>query len=104
MAGLAGRNLLVGGSSVCNNPVLLENHFYRAAGGTGGGSSDFYLGYTAGAANAVVTNNYFSASSLFSCGLPGLVLQNHSFSGTVFGLNPARYPATTFAAQPPVAS
>ncbi|MEI8314325.1 MAG: right-handed parallel beta-helix repeat-containing protein, partial [Verrucomicrobiota bacterium] len=92
----SGRNLLIGGDAVAQNPLVRNNCIYRAVAGSAGGTSDFYLGYTSGASGAVMQNNYIVCTALFASNLTGMTMDSNYLCGTVSGLNTATYPNNTF--------
>ncbi|MCP6756054.1 hypothetical protein NL533_30995, partial [Klebsiella pneumoniae] len=57
------RNLLVGGTTITHDPIVLDNTLFRT--GPNSPASDFDLGYSAGCSNASVTGNYISSNTYF---------------------------------------
>jgi hypothetical protein len=95
----AERNILLGGLRVAQNPVVVSNYTYYR--GTGGGNSN--IGYSAGAANAQVRNNYWiggnAAVRLMFSG--GTVTGNFLSGALDPGDTASRWPSNTFTASRP---
>ena len=92
---MGGKNLLVGGGCVAQNPIVTANYLYRSP-NAGGGSSDFYIGYTAGTQNALVRSNYVVNTSLFNSSEPGLTMDNNYYCGALSGISQSSYPNNTY--------
>jgi hypothetical protein len=93
---LSGRNLLVGGGATANNPKIVSNYLYRAS-GANNPSSDFYLGYGTGSANAVLRDNYLVGNAMFSGSADvGLTSSGNLFYGALTSYSTAQYPANTY--------
>ena len=84
-----GRNLLLGGTVVAHNPTLKDNMLYRPT--AGAPTSDFDLGYSAGCANATVTNNYVPNNTYFAGCLPGTMTGN-TYYGAIHGFAKSALP------------
>jgi hypothetical protein len=99
LGGAYERNILLGGGRVAQNPVIVSNYTYYR--GTSGGNSN--IGYSAGAANAVVKNNYWiggnvAARMIFSGG----DVTGNFFSGALDPSDTAsRWPNNTFVSSRP---
>jgi hypothetical protein len=88
------RNILLGGGRVAQNPVIVNNYTYFK--GTGGGNSN--IGYSAGAANAVVKNNYWiGGNAAIRMIFSGGDVTGNFFSGSLDpGDTASRWPNNTF--------
>ena len=62
-------------------------------------ASSFYLGYTAGCSNAVVTNNYV-ANNTYLPNCDPTSMTGNTFYGNTVGFTPAQYPNNTFLTSP----
>ncbi len=59
LAGVSGRNILVGGGRIATNPVIKSNYTYFT-----GADNNSNVGYSAGASGAQVSGNYFIAGNV----------------------------------------
>jgi hypothetical protein len=92
-----GRNLLIGGGSVAQNPTVTSNYLYRLPGGP---TSDFDLGYSAGCANPTVTNNYIAGNTEFvNCS--NITMTGNTFYGAVAGFSLSSFPNNTYVSRHP---
>jgi hypothetical protein len=93
------RNILLGGLSVAQNPIVRANYTYMA--GAAGNSN---VGYTAGTSNAVVQDNYWVAGNAavrLNLNVGALVTGNF-FSGPLDPTDTAtRWPSNTFKSSRP---
>jgi len=93
------RNILVGGSSVAQNPVIDSNYaYYPSNAGT-----NLNLGFSAGTNNARVTNNYFVLSKLIFAGpQTGIAITNNTvYSTTISGILTSAYPENLWSSSRP---
>jgi hypothetical protein len=98
LAGVSGRNILLGGGRIAANPVVKSNYTYFTA-----FDNNSNIGYLAGATNGQVTGNYFIAGNV--------ALRLINYSGTFTGnfltgeTDPsdlaARHPSNTYLAARP---
>jgi hypothetical protein len=99
LLGGAERNILLGGLSVAHNPVVTNNYtYFRSANGNSN------VGYSAGTANAVVTNNYFIAGNVaerFVINAGATVTGNYFVGGLDPSNLPSVYPSNTYLASKP---
>jgi hypothetical protein len=93
-----GRNLLLGGEIVANNPIVSGNFIYRSPGPSPISDSD--LGYGAGCSNATITGNYVSNNAYFVNCLPVTMTGNIAY-GSIAGVSLAQYPNNTYYPSPP---
>jgi hypothetical protein len=93
------RNILLGGGRVAQNPVIINNYTYFK--GTGGGNSN--IGYSAGASNAVVKNNYWiGGNAAIRMIFSGGDVTGNFFSGSLDpGDTQSRWPNNTFTSSRP---
>jgi hypothetical protein len=99
LLGGAERNILLGGLSVAHNPVVISNYTYFR--GSEGNSN---IGYSAGTANAIVTNNYWIAGNVAERFVinSGAQVTGNLFVGGLDPSNlPSTYPSNTYAASRP---
>jgi hypothetical protein len=89
-----GRNFLVGGGSVANNPIVSNNFMYRMFDGHEP-SSDFMMGYAVGCSNATVTGNYVANWTQFVSCLP-VTMTGNTFYGSISGFTQSQYPDNTY--------
>jgi hypothetical protein len=91
VSGYAG-NLLLGGLTVAHNPKMISNYAYFPSGG-----KYTNLGYSAGCANATVTNNYFAGGQSFKLvACSGVTMTGNTFYGSWAGFSPSSYPSNTY--------
>jgi hypothetical protein len=99
LLGGAERNILLGGLSIAHNPVVTNNYtYFRSANGNSN------IGYSAGTANAVVTNNYFIAGNVAERFVinAGAQVTGNFFAGSLDPSNlPSVYPSNTYVASKP---
>jgi Bacterial Ig domain/Right handed beta helix region len=99
LLGGAERNILLGGLSVAHNPVVTSNYtYFRSANGNSN------IGYSAGTANAVVTNNYFIAGNVAERFVinAGATVTGNFFEGDLDPSNlPSLYPSNTYVGSKP---
>jgi hypothetical protein len=93
----SGRNLLLGGLVVAQNPVVRHNELFFAPGGP---ASSLNMGYSAGCANPSITSNYVADNTYVVNCLSGPFTGNF-FYGTTSGFNPSQYPGNTYTSQRP---
>lgn len=91
-------DILVGGLQVAQSPTLNENVTYFPS---GEGSNN--LGYSAGYANATVTNNYFVAATALEIVAPTgtTALTGNTFIGKLSGFTAGANPTNTYVTPPP---
>lgn len=88
------QNFLLGAfQGVAQNPSIIRNFVYD----TKGSSSDSYIGYTGGSANAVVRDNVFGTSAMFSSANVNMTATGNIFAAGAIGLNQISYPNNTYA-------
>ena len=96
------RNLLLGGGSVAEDPVIVDNYTYFAPALKPGIEG---IGLYAGARNAIIKGNYFihGVTSAYTGGralqlglVSDLEMINNVFQGSVFGFVPAQYPQNEY--------
>ena len=92
LAGSQQQDLLIGGDGATNDAVVDSNVVYEPGGGAG---STFYLAYVGTAYNAVVTNNYFAANSLFG-NVVKLTLSGNTFAYDPSGIAISSFPLSTY--------
>ena len=99
LLGGAERNILLGGLSIAHNPVVTNNYtYFRSANGNSN------VGYSAGTANAVVTNNYFIAGNVaerFVLNAGATVTGNYFVGGLDPSNLPSVYPSNTYLGSKP---
>jgi hypothetical protein len=93
----SGRNLLVGGLVVAQNPIVRNNELFFTPGGP---TSSLNMGYIAGCNNPNITNNYVADNTRVVNCLSGPFTGNF-FYGTTSGFNPSQYPGNTYTTQRP---
>jgi hypothetical protein len=99
-----GCNILIGASqNVAHNPTLISNYTYFDRTGKKGSNN---LGYSAGAQNAVLRDNYFACGhdrALVAIKATVREMTGNTFFGQVTGLSPAEFPQNTYldATHPP---
>jgi cysteine-rich repeat protein len=87
------RNILVGGESVAENPVIVDNVTYYPFGTHG----EDNFGYSTGASNLVATGNYFAGDlTLWMITNPSYVLTGNTFVGPVYRFDPSDYPDNAY--------
>jgi hypothetical protein len=96
----SGRNLLIGGGNIAQNPTVTSNYLYRYYDGHQPGS-DLDLGYSAGCSNPKVTNNYVADWTTFVNCTSGLTMTGNTFYGEVAGFSPSSFPNNTYLSQRP---
>ena len=88
---------MIGGGSVAHNPIVKDNNLYYQPGGP---TSAFDLGYSAGCANATVTNNYQAGNTEFDNCSPATMTGN-TFYGSTSGFAHSQYPNNTYLSSRP---
>jgi hypothetical protein len=101
LQGGSGRNLLLGGDTVANNPIITSNCLYRYD--TATGSSDLDVDYTtaSGCTYPTITNNYLVASVYLPGCTTNLTMTGNTFYGAVVGFSPSSFPNNTYLSQRP---
>ena len=95
IAGEPTRELLLGGGSVAQNPVVRDNATYGA---------QVNVGYAAGWTNGVITGNYFVGSGVFVVNCAATVTNNTMYSIYGLGSLPTSYTQNTFLANAPTST
>ncbi|MBA4147178.1 MAG: tandem-95 repeat protein [Verrucomicrobia bacterium] len=91
-------NILVGAwQGRAQNPRIIGNMVYD----TMGSGSDSYIGYSGGTDNAVVQNNYFGTSAMFSTANFNMTVSGNLFGGGIINLDKTKYPNNTFLSAKP---
>ncbi|EEF63173.1 hypothetical protein Cflav_PD5808 [Pedosphaera parvula Ellin514] len=86
------QNLLIGPyQGQAQNPVVRTNFIYD----TQGTSSDFFLGYDGGSANAICQGNYFQTSTMFNANA-NMTLAGNTFLSATIGLTQSSYPNNSY--------
>jgi parallel beta-helix repeat protein len=94
------RNILHGGEGTARNVTLSDNFTYHPDGTSTGENN---LGYSAGCANAVITNNRFiggrTAFRVVNCS--GLTIAGNLFQGPIAGFTTSAFPLNTYHSSKP---
>lgn len=92
------QNMLIGAyQGRAQNPRITANMVYD----TKGSGSDSYIGYTGGSDNAVVQNNYFGTSAMFSPANYNMTVSGNVFAGGTVNLDKSKYPNNTYHSSKP---
>lgn len=95
------QNLLLGAyAGVSKNPIVISNYVYDTQGST----SDTFIGYDGGDSDAVVQNNYFQTSAMFSPIASGMVVSGNTFLGGTVLLTQSSFPNNNYSTAKPTAN
>lgn len=96
------QNMLVGGYTVTNNPIVLNNNVYTPH-SYGGGLN---IGYEAGCNNATAEGNYLASSTAFTyhSNCPRATFKGNTMFGSVPGGAPTNFPDNSYNTSEPTAN